>query len=218
MPSRIALIRHGQTEWSANGRHTSVTDLDLTPEGEEQARTIPAILAGLGIDPARVWSSPRLRAQRTAALAGLTVDEVVDDLAEWAYGAYEGLTKAEIWPTDPGWTPFTAGAPGGESAEDVAARADRVLGRARDALAEGDLVLVCHGHISRSLMARWVELPISAGGVLAMGPAAVSVLATIDGTPAGDPILDHVNLIPFPRPAKKQQPAVSADPQGQTRA
>ena len=122
MANRIALIRHGQTEWSKSGQHTSTTDIDLTDEGVHQAMTIPSLLWGLELSPATVWSSPRLRAQRTAALAGLHVNKIVDDLAEWAYGDYEGITSKEIRSTNPGWSVFTMGAPGGESPEQVAAR------------------------------------------------------------------------------------------------
>ena len=112
---RIALIRHGQTEWSASGQHTSTTDIDLTDEGVHQAMTIPSLLWGLGLVPTTVWSSPRLRAQRTATLAGLQIDEIVDDLAEWRYGEYEGITSKQIRVGNPSWSVFTQGAPGGES-------------------------------------------------------------------------------------------------------
>ena len=101
MAHRIALIRHGQTEWSKSGQHTSTTDIDLTDEGVHQAMTIPNLLWGLDLAPATVWSSPRLRAQRTAALAGLHVNKIVDDLAEWAYGDYEGITSKKIHQTEP---------------------------------------------------------------------------------------------------------------------
>jgi broad specificity phosphatase PhoE len=196
MPARIALIRHGQTTWSASGQHTSVTDLDLTDEGEHQARTVARLLAGLRITPVTVWSSPRIRALRTAQLAGLTVDEVVDDLTEWNYGEYEGITSKQIHVNRPGWSIFVDGAPGGESPELVAARADRVLSRAADALGNGDVALVCHGHMSRVLAARWVDLPISAGGLILMDPAAVTVL----GTYHDKPCIEHANVVPFHRP------------------
>src|ERR1700754_156125 len=111
--AEIVLIRHGQTEWSAAGRHTSYTDLDLTPEGEWQARAAGERLAGR--TSGAVISSPRKRALRTAELAGLTVTEITDDLAEWNYGKYEGITTATIHETDPGWSLWTDGAPGGES-------------------------------------------------------------------------------------------------------
>jgi len=195
MPARIALIRHGQTTWSASGQHTSVTDLDLTAEGERQSRTVTRLLAGLQLAPVTVFSSPRLRALRTAQLAGLTVTDVVDDLAEWNYGEYEGITSKQIHVDRPGWSVFLDGAPGGESPEQVAARADRVLGRARAALEHGDVALVCHGHMSRVLAARWVDLPISAGGLLLMDPAAITVL----GTYHDKPCIEHANVVPFHR-------------------
>ncbi|GGL85782.1 histidine phosphatase family protein [Nakamurella endophytica] len=191
--ARIALIRHGQTEWSASGQHTSVTDIDLTPEGQDQAKVIPRLLAGLRIHPTSVLVSPRLRARRTAELAGLTVTGTLDDLAEWDYGDYEGLTSKEIHEDRPGWSVFTDGAPGGESPEDVTARADRALATAAESLGGGDVVLVCHGHISRVLAVRWVGLPITAGAAIAMSPAAVTVL----GYDRGNAIIDHANVVPF---------------------
>ncbi len=190
---RIALIRHGQTEWSANGRHTSVTDLDLTPDGEVQARAVAGLLDGLGIEPIAVLCSPRRRARRTAELAGLAVTEVVDDLAEWNYGEYEGITSAQVHETVPGWSIFTSGAPGGESPAQVTARADRMLERARSLLAGGDVVLIGHGHMSRVLTVRWVGLPVADGALVAMSPAAVTVLGRYHGEPA----LEHVNVVPF---------------------
>jgi len=191
--ARVVLVRHGQTEWSATGRHTSFTDLDLTPEGEVQARAIPYLLDGLGLSPAVVLCSPRTRSRRTAELAGLTVDGVVDDLAEWSYGAYEGLTSAEIHVSAPGWSIFTSGAPGGETPDEVSQRADRALALARERLPEGDVVLIGHGHMSRVLSARWIGLPASHGGKLAMHPAAITVLGSYHDAPA----LEHVNVVPF---------------------
>ena len=113
MPARIALIRHGQTTWSASGQHTSVTDLDLTEHGVEQAEMISGLLAGLEMKPVTVWTSPRLRARRTAELAGMTSNGVLEDLAEWNYGEYEGITSKQIHVDRPGWSIFTDGAPGG---------------------------------------------------------------------------------------------------------
>lgn len=195
MPARIALIRHGQTTWSASGQHTSTTDLDLTEHGVEQADMIGGLLAGLELNPATVWTSPRLRARRTAQLAGLHIDEVVEDLAEWNYGQYEGITSKQIHVDRPGWAIFTDGAPGGETPEQVAARADRVLARAADALADGDVALVAHGHMSRVLAVRWIGLPISSGTVLLMDAAAVTVL----GTYHDQPCIEHANVVPFRR-------------------
>jgi broad specificity phosphatase PhoE len=193
MPARIALIRHGQTEWSASGQHTSVTDIDLTDEGIRQAEAIPYLLDGLGLTIRTTLVSPRLRAQRTAQLAGLTDPVVVPELAEWNYGEYEGLTSPQIHETNPGWSIFTDGAPGGETPDEVSVRADAALGKAREALDAGDVALVCHGHISRVLAARWAQLAVTAGAHLMMSPAAITVLATDRGTP----VIDHANVIPF---------------------
>lgn len=190
------LIRHGETEWSANGRHTSVTDIPLTPHGEDQARRIPEILMALRVDPATVLASPRIRARRTAELAGL-VPQIEPELAEWNYGEYEGLTSAQIRAERPGWSLFTDGAQAGESPADIAARVDRVLDRARGLLAAGDVALVCHGHVSRVLAVRWVGLGADCARIVAQDPACVTVL----GTYRGDPILDHVNVPPGPASA-----------------
>ncbi len=152
----IVLIRHGQTEWSAAGRHTSYTDLDLTAEGERQAREAGRRLAGRSF--AAVFSSPRKRALRTAELAGLTITETTEDLAEWNYGKYEGITTAEIRETDPDWSLWTGGAPGGESPDQIATRLDRVLARAGELLDRGDVALVAHGHSLRVAGARWIGL------------------------------------------------------------
>jgi broad specificity phosphatase PhoE len=142
--AEIVLIRHGQTEWSANGRHTSYTELPLTSEGERQARAIREQFAGRAF--AAVLSSPRKRARHTADLAGLTVTEVTEDLAEWNYGEYEGITTEQIRATRPDWSLWTDGCPGGESPEQAGARLDRVLARARELTGEGDVALVAHGH------------------------------------------------------------------------
>lgn len=192
-PGRVALVRHGETAWSASGRHTSVTDVDLTAHGEHQARTIPTILAGLGLHPATVLVSPRGRARRTAELAGLEPNTVTADLAEWDYGRYEGLTTPQIRAQRPGWELFTDGCPGGESPEQVAGRADRLLAQVRRLTDAGDVALVCHGHISRTVAVRWVGLPVSAGALVAMDAAAVTVL----GHYHGGPIIEHANVVPF---------------------
>ena len=172
--SRIVLIRHGQTEWSANGRHTSYTDLDLTPAGEQQAREVGRMVSGRTF--AAVICSPRKRAVRTAELAGLAVDEITEDLAEWNYGAYEGITTREIRRTRPSWSLWTDGCPGGESPEQVGARLDRVLARARALLERGDVALVAHGHCLRVCGARWVGLPPRDGGLLRLDTGTLSSL------------------------------------------
>ncbi|WP_206790156.1 acid phosphatase [Amycolatopsis sp. MtRt-6] len=192
MTNRLFLLRHGQTEWSLNGRHTGRTDIPLTPAGEGQARAAGGTLRSLVGGPSRVLSSPRARALRTAALAGLRVDEVTEDLAEWDYGDYEGITTPQIRETVPGWTVWSHPSPGGESASDVSARADRVLERARRACEAGDVILVGHGHFSRVLVARWLGLPATAGVHFGLDAAGIAVL----GDERGEPQIEHLNLLP----------------------
>ncbi|MFI7606341.1 histidine phosphatase family protein [Micromonospora sp. NPDC049366] len=170
----LLLIRHGETTWSASHRHTSYTDLELTPDGERQARTLAAFLAGRRF--VTVLASPRARALRTAQLAGLTVDGVDDDLAEWSYGDYEGRTTVDIHEDDPHWNIWTDGCPGGESPGQVGERMDRVLTRVAPLLDRGTVGLVGHAHSLRVLGARWIGLPPSAGGRLRLDTATVSVL------------------------------------------
>ncbi|WP_073487655.1 acid phosphatase [Streptoalloteichus hindustanus] len=192
----VYLIRHGETEWSATGKHTSYTDVPLTGDGERVARAAGAVLARLrGTDerPALVLSSPRRRALRTAELAGLTPDEVTDELAEWNYGEYEGLTTPEIRRTVDGWTVWTHPVPGGEEPARVADRADAVLARARAALSRGDVVLVGHGHFSRVLTARWIGLPATAGVHFALEAAGIVVL----GHERGVPQVRRLNVPPW---------------------
>lgn len=189
----IWVIRHGETEWSRSGQHTGGTDIALTAQGEAQAKALGPLLAEIG--PAFVVCSPRLRAQETARLAGLSVDVTTADLAEWDYGAYEGLTAAEIRRTVPGWRLWSHGVPGGETIDEVGARADLVLGLARAHLAEGPVVLVSHGHMSRVIGARWIGLPPVAGANLALGTAAPSVL----GAQYGQPVIERWNM---PNPAE----------------
>jgi broad specificity phosphatase PhoE len=170
--SEVWLVRHGATEWSESGRHTSTTDLPLLPEGEESARSLRPRLAGHPF--ALVLTSPRQRARRTAELAGFPGAEVDDDLAEWDYGDYEGVTTDEIRRSVPGWTIWTHPCPGGETAAEVSARLDRVVARARSA--SGDTLLIAHGHCLRALAARWLALPVSDGRLLELGTATVSML------------------------------------------
>ena len=186
------LVRHGETDWSRSGRHTGRTDLPLTPAGEDEARGLRAVLGD--VRPALVLCSPLLRARDTARLAGYQDIVIDNDLAEWDYGDYEGRTSAEIRAQQPGWTLWTDGVPNGERIEQVSARADRVIDRARAALADGPVVLVAHGHISRVIGARWITLPAQAGANLALGTAAPSVL----GFQYDAPVIVHWNL---PNPA-----------------
>jgi len=169
----VVQVRHGETEWSSRGRHTSFTDVALTPHGREEARPLVARLAEF--DFALVLTSPRQRARETCDLAGLGARaEVIEDLVEWDYGDYEGLTTAEIRARVPGWTIFADGAPGGETAAEVTARADRVIARAE--AAGGVVALFSHGHFLRVLGARWIGLPASGGARLALDTATVSTL------------------------------------------
>jgi probable phosphoglycerate mutase len=185
---QLWLVRHGETEWSASGRHTGRTDLPLTATGQEQARALRPLLER--VDPALVLCSPRRRARDTAVLAGLRVDAIEPDLAEWDYGAYEGRTTEQIRDERPGWTLWHDGVPDGETIEQVSARADRALRRARSALADGPVVLVAHGHISRVLGARWIGLPAVAGANLTLATAAPSLLSV----QYGEPVIAHWNL------------------------
>jgi broad specificity phosphatase PhoE len=171
MPSEIWLVRHGETEWSRSGQHTSRTELPLTPEGERQAESLKRMLTGHSF--ALVLSSPMKRAVETCRLVGFT-PETSDDLREWDYGDYEGLTTAEIQKRVPGWTIFTGSVPNGETVEQVAARADHVISRAL--AAAGDVALFGHGHLLRILAARWIGLEPSGGQLLALSTASLSVL------------------------------------------
>lgn len=169
--AQLWLVRHGETEWSREGKHTSITDLPLTPEGEKVAADLRDVLAGEVFD--LVLTSPRLRARRTAELAGYPDAELDEDLVEWAYGDYEGITTDVIRETDPGWTVWSHPTPGGETAEQVAARLDRVVGRAQGV--ERALVFG-HGHALRALTARWLGLPATDGRLFRLDTATVSLL------------------------------------------
>jgi broad specificity phosphatase PhoE len=169
----VVLVRHGETEWSSSGRHTSFTDVQLTDRGREQARTLATRLAG--IDMALVLTSPRRRARETCELAGLgDRAEVTDELAEWDYGEYEGRTTADIREIVPEWTIFSHGALRGETSEEVTERADRVLARAE--AAGGVAVLFSHGHFLRALGARWIGLSASGGALLGLDTATLCLL------------------------------------------
>ncbi len=172
---RLVLLRHGETEWSRDRKHTSYTDLDLTEHGREQAKLAALTLAGLDLNNPLVISSPRRRAVATAELAGLAVDEISPLLVEWNYGDYEGLTTHEIRTQTPGWLLWTYGCPGGESVDQVSMRADQAVAFALDHMGERDVVFVSHGHFSRSVITRWVEQPLREGARYGFGTAAVSV-------------------------------------------
>jgi broad specificity phosphatase PhoE len=178
--SQLWLVRHGETEWSASGRHTSRTDLDLTDAGVEAARSVADKLRGTSF--VRVLSSPLLRARRTAELAGAGSPELVGDLREWDYGDDEGLTTAQIRTSRPGWTVWRDGPQGGETCAEVGGRADRVVELVR--AVDGPVLAFSHGHFSRVLGARWLGLEVTDGAHLALSTASVSVLGWERDTPA----------------------------------
>jgi probable phosphoglycerate mutase len=175
---RLWIVRHGETAWSRTGQHTGRTDLPLTDVGREQALALGRRLAGHQF--ALILASPLARAADTARLAGLEA-EPCDDLVEWDYGAYEGRTTAEIQRDDPGWTIWQGTVPGGETAEQVAARVDRVIARCR--AADGDALVIAHGHVLRVLAARWLGLPPRDGRLFALSTATLSVLGEEHGSP-----------------------------------
>lgn len=172
---RLVYIRHGETAWSRSGRHTGATDVPLTETGVEQAKALGPVLTDLALVDPTVLVSPRARAAETAKLAGLTVATVDPDLAEWDYGDYEGRTSADIRVDDPGWTVWNSGTPGGESLAQVCARVDRVLTQARAAMADGDVVLVAHGHLGRVLTARFLGQAPEFGRHVMILPASAAV-------------------------------------------
>ncbi|MEU7718726.1 histidine phosphatase family protein [Streptomyces tibetensis] len=183
----LLLVRHGETEWSRSGQHTSFTDLPLTPHGEEQAASLAPLLADRPF--ALVLTSPLGRALRTAELAGLTGTVQDADLHEWHYGAYEGVTTEEIHRTRPDWDLWTDGSPPGpdgepgESPEEVGERADRVLARAEKSLPEGDVMLVAHGHFLRVLTARRLGLSPAEGRLFRLETGTVCRLSAEHGRP-----------------------------------
>jgi broad specificity phosphatase PhoE len=169
----LFLVRHGATAWSRAGRHTGRTDVPLLEEGRDPTQALATVLAAPRFS--LVLTSPLLRAKETCALAGLgDRAQVTDDLVEWDYGDYEGLTTDEIRLERPGWTLWADGVPGGETVGAVGRRADRVIEAAR--AAAGDTICFAHGHVLRALAARWAGLPPVGGRFLALDAAALSVL------------------------------------------
>ncbi len=178
---KVYLIRHGETEWSRSGKHTGVTDVPLTEQGRKTARSLQPVLAREKF--VLVLCSPLQRARETCELAGIQESAVVDpDLMEWRYGEYEGLTTKQIQLARPGWSVFHDGCPGGETPEQVALRADRVLAKVR--ATGGNVALFAHGHILRIIAARWVDQPPSLGERLLLDTATLSVLGYYYETPA----------------------------------
>ncbi|MEU1275212.1 histidine phosphatase family protein [Streptomyces sp. NPDC005799] len=185
----LLLVRHGETEWSVSGQHTSYTDLPLTQHGEEQAKSLAPLLSQRTY--ALALTSPLGRAIRTAELAGIPSHEVDPDLHEWDYGAYEGITTVEIHRTRPHWDLWLHGVPPGpdghpgESPAEVGDRADRVLARVDAALANrsGDVILIAHAHFLRVLTARRLGLPPAEGRLFQLSTGTVSRLSTEHGRP-----------------------------------
>jgi probable phosphoglycerate mutase len=187
--SEILVVRHGETEWSKSGQHTSNTDLPLTEDGRKRAAPLRHELAKRQF--ALVLSSPLRRARETCEIAGFgDRAEIDEDLREWNYGEYEGLTTPQIRDQNPDWDLWTDGCPGGERPDEVGARADRVIERMRGA--DGDAVAFAHGHILRVVTARWLEMPVAAGARFVLAAGAISTLGFERETQA----LQGWNLIP----------------------
>ena len=169
---RIWLVRHGETEWSSLGRHTGRTDIPLTAIGEQQAGEVASLLNGRSFSLA--LTSPLQRARETARLVGFPQAEIDNDLAEWDYGVYEGRTTLDIRKQNSAWSIWTADIVNGESLEQVASRADRVIERALDS--GGETIVFAHGHLLRILAACWIKLPPQAGRMLYLSTASISIL------------------------------------------
>lgn len=184
---QLWLVRHGETEWARLGRHTGRTDIPLTDVGRDQARALGKRLAGRSF--ARIVTSPLARAADTAALAGLGAAVVDDDLMEWDYGELEGRTTPEIREAFPDWSIWRGPWRAGETLDDVADRADRVLARWYTADLDGDVLLFSHGHMLRILAARWLGLPPASGSMFALSTATVSVL----GWDRANPVIEVWN-------------------------
>ena len=187
----VVLVRHGETEWSRDGRHTGRTDIPLTTEGRQQATGLTAPLRAWQF--ALVLSSPLQRALETCRLAGYgATAQVRPELMEWDYGRYEGLTSRQIAEQDPGWSLWQAGGPDGETPEDVGRRVDRVIAEVRRAA--GDVLIFAHGHVLRVLASRWLGEPPGGGRHYALQTAALSVL----GYEHANPVISRWNLPPPP--------------------
>jgi probable phosphoglycerate mutase len=177
----VFAIRHGETAWSLSGEHTGTTDIPLTDNGRRLAEHLRPVLAKESF--ALVLVSPMQRARETCTLVGLGDTAVVEpDLMEWNYGEYEGITSEQIHRSRPGWVVFRDGCPGGETPEQVGARADRVIARARSA--GGDVALFAHGHILRVLVARWIGLPAGGGENFLLDTGTLCILGYYRDAPA----------------------------------
>ena len=180
MASRLFAVRHGETEWSRDQRHTGRTDVPLTDAGRERAEHVGEALGGQTF--AMVLTSPLARARDTASLAGFENAVVDDDLREWDYGDFEGRTTLDIRKDRAGWFLWDDGVPNGESIDDVAARADRVIARVREV--DGDALVFAHGHVLRVLAARWLDREPGFGRHLVLSPATLSILGDERDVPA----------------------------------
>jgi len=179
--SQVFVLRHGETEWSLNGKHTGITDIPLTENGRKVAKLLQPVLAEIPFKI--VLMSPLQRARETCALAGLGDRATIEpDLMEWNYGEYEGMTPQQIYEQRPTWMIFQDGCPSGEKPEEVGTRADRVIAKVR--AEEGNVALFAHGHILRVFGARWLGLPPQAGAHFLLGTATLSVLSYYHGVPA----------------------------------
>ena len=178
---QVYLIRHGETEWSVDGRHTGVTDLPLTDNGRAIAKKLQPLLANVRFEA--VLTSPLGRARETCELAGFAQRRVIDhDLMEWNYGEYEGVTTKEIQAKAPGWMLFRDGCPGGESPGDIGVRVDTLIGRVRSV--DGHVALFGHGHMFRVFAARWLGLEVVAGGHFLLDTATLNILSYYQDIPA----------------------------------
>jgi len=189
---QLFFIRHGETEWSLNRRHTGRSEIELTARGEEEARKLKPWLSEIPFT--RVFVSPRSRARTTCDLAGLgSAAEIVPDLAEWDYGDFEGLTSQEIRKGKPDWNVFRDGCPGGESPSQVSDRADRLIARLREL--EGNVALFSHGHFGRVVAARWVGLAIIEGQHFGLSTASLGILGYEPSHPE-TPVVALWNAVP----------------------
>lgn len=180
-PKKIYLIRHGETSWALSGRHTGRTDIPLTEKGKKNALLLTPTLQTIPLALALV--SPLIRAKETFDLLNLPVKSALcDDLKEWDYGDYEGLTSKEIHKENPDWNIFTHGAPNGESLDDMTKRADRVIEKANET--PGDIALFSSGHILRCIAARWLKMPLDFGRHIALNTGSISILGSENEIPA----------------------------------
>jgi len=210
---RLFLIRHGETEWSLNGRHTGRTDIPLTARGESLIKSRADTIVGDGklLDPkniCHIFISPRQRAQKTfkllfGATGTIPTYETTDEVREWDYGNYEGLVTKDIQAQNPGWCIFRDGCPDGESPEDMRIRMDDVIAKVKDThrrYLEGngrrDVLIVAHGHFSRSLIARWMLAPLTTGRQINVEPAGITILS-YNHHRLEEPAVDGLNLYAF---------------------